>query len=72
MFISIFQVVSFDEFNRGIQMIGNTALRNEYKECISELGRHFHHPHYYLGLGMICIDTSMCSLIIHNLPRLQK
>ena len=54
-------------------MIGNTALRNEYKECISELGRHFHHPHYYLGLGMICIELrSLCSLIIHNLPRLQK
>ena len=34
-------------------MIGNTSLSNQYKERISELGQHFHHPHFYLGLGII-------------------
>jgi len=53
--IAQLQVVSFDEFNRGIQMIGNTSLRNQYKECISELGLHFHHPHFYLGLVAYCL-----------------
>ena len=36
-------------------MIGETLLKTKYKECISNMGCHFNHPHFYLGLVAYCL-----------------
>ena len=48
-------MIPFEQFNTIFNVIEDVDLTHKYQNCFMDIGRHFNHPHFYLGLVAYCI-----------------